>query len=98
MENVPRKQNYFFRSVEIRLEHVQNFSTQRNQQNYQTIQRRQELGKAMTWARMNVSKTIVNWDFDEWKTFANEHKTEGTIWQLAAKFARIQDSEFYSFC
>lgn len=57
-----------------------------------------ELGKAMTWARMNVSKTIVNWDFDEWKAFANEHKTEGTIWQLAAKFARIQDSEFYSFC
>ena len=57
-----------------------------------------ELGKAMVWARMNVSKTIVNWDFDEWKAFANEHKTEGTIWQLAAKFARIQDSEFYSFC
>ena len=57
-----------------------------------------ELGKAMVWARMNVSKTIVNWDFDEWKAFANEHKTEGTIWQLAAKYARIQDSEFYSFC
>lgn len=57
-----------------------------------------ELGKAMSWARMNVSKTIVNWDFDAWKTFANEHKAEGTIWQLAAKYARIQDSEFYSFC
>ena len=57
-----------------------------------------ELGKAMTWARIKVAKTPVNWDFDEWKAFANEHKSEGTIWQLAAKFARIQDSEFYSFC
>ena len=57
-----------------------------------------ELGKAMTWARIKVAKTPVNWDFDEWKTFAAEHKSEGTIWQLAAKYARIQDSEFYSFC
>ena len=57
-----------------------------------------ELGKAMGWARIKVAKTPVNWDFDEWKAFANEHKTEGTVWQLAAKFARIQDSEFRSFC
>ena len=57
-----------------------------------------ELGKAMTWARIKVAKTPVNWDFDVWKAFATEHKSEGTIWQLAAKFARIQDSEFYSFC
>ena len=57
-----------------------------------------ELAKAMSWARMKVAKTITAWNFDEWKAFANEHKTEGTIWQLAAKFARIQDSEFYSFC
>ena len=52
----------------------------------------------MTWARIKVAKTPVNWDFDEWKTFATEHESEGTVWQLAAKFARIQDSEFYSFC
>lgn len=25
-------------------------------------------------------------------------KAEGTIWQLAAKYACIQDSEFRSFC
>ena len=57
-----------------------------------------ELGKAMSWARIKVAETPVNWDFDEWKAFANEHKSEGTIWQLAAKYARIQDSEFRSFC
>ena len=52
----------------------------------------------MTWARIKVAKSRVNWVFDEWKAFATEHKAEGTIWQLAAKDARIQDSEFYSFC
>ena len=57
-----------------------------------------ELGKAMSWARIKVAETPVNWDFDEWKAFATEHKSEGTIWQLAAKYARIQDSEFRSFC
>lgn len=55
-----------------------------------------ELGKAMTWARIKVAKTPVNWDFDAWKKFATEHKAEGTIWQLAAKYARIQDSELRS--
>lgn len=57
-----------------------------------------ELGKAMTWARIKVAQTPVNWDFDAWKKFANEHKAEASIWKLAAKYARIQDSEFYSFC
>ena len=52
-----------------------------------------DLGKAMTWARIKVAKTPVNWDFDEWKAFANEHKSEGTIWQLAAKNARNQERE-----
>lgn len=56
-----------------------------------------ELGKAMTWARIKVAQTAVNWDFDAWKKFVSEHKTEGTIWQLAAKYARIQDSELRSF-
>ena len=56
-----------------------------------------ELGKAMTWARIKVAQTAVNWDFDAWKKFAIEHKSEGTIWKLAAKYARIQDSELRSF-
>lgn len=57
-----------------------------------------ELKRAMYWARTKVSTTIAGWDFDEWKAFAHEHESEGTIWQLAAKFARIQDSTLYSFC
>ena len=57
-----------------------------------------ELGKAMSWARIKVAQTAVNWDFNDWKEFATEHKAEGTVWQLAAKYARIQDSEFRSFC
>ncbi|MGQ5513930.1 hypothetical protein ACUJ42_05265 [Streptococcus anginosus] len=57
-----------------------------------------ELKKAMNWARVKVSDTITSWDFEAWKAFAAEHKSEGTIWQLAAKYARIQDSIFYSFC
>ncbi len=56
-----------------------------------------ELGKAMTWARIKVAQTPVNWDFDAWKKFANEHKAEASIWKLAAKYARIQDSELRSF-
>lgn len=57
-----------------------------------------ELRKAMYWARTKVSTTITSWDLADWKAFATEHKSEGTIWQLAAKYARIQDSIFYSFC
>lgn len=57
-----------------------------------------ELKKAMNWAFIKVSVTHTNWDFEAWKAFATEHKAEGTIWQLAAKYARIQDSIFYSFC
>lgn len=57
-----------------------------------------ELKKAMNWARFKVSKTGTSWDMFEWAEFAREHKSEGTIWQLAAKYARIQDSIFYSFC
>lgn len=57
-----------------------------------------ELRKAMYWARTKVSATITSWDLADWKKFATEHKSEGTIWQLAAKYARIQDSIFYSFC
>ena len=57
-----------------------------------------ELGKAMTWARIKVAKTPVNWDFDEWKAFATEHTTARPIWQLAAKHAHIQARDFYSSC
>lgn len=32
------------------------------------------------------------------KAFAEEHKAEASIWKLAAKYARMQDSEFYSYC
>lgn len=57
-----------------------------------------EFKKAMNWARAKVSKTIAGWDFGDWKAFAEEHKSEASIWKLAAKYARIQDSEFYSYC
>lgn len=50
-----------------------------------------ELLKAMSWARIKVSKTFTTWKFENWKAFAQEHKSEGAIWQLAAKYARLQD-------
>ncbi len=57
-----------------------------------------ELKKAMNWARVKVSKTFTEWDFEDWKAFAEEHRAEASIWKLAAKYARMQDSEFYSYC
>ena len=70
------------------------------QEEYEKTERSAEdklLTKALIWARFNVSETIADLNFSEWKAFFTEHKNEGTVWQLVAKFARIQDSILRSF-
>lgn len=70
------------------------------QEEYAKTERFEEdklLTKALIWARRNVSETIADLNFSEWKAFYTEHKNEGTVWQLVAKFARIQDSILRSF-
>ena len=57
-----------------------------------------EFKKAMNRARIKVSKTFTEWNFEDWKAFAEERKAEASIWKLAAKYACMQDSEFYSYC
>ena len=56
-----------------------------------------EFKKALYWAQSNVARLGTILDFSEWEKYYTAHKSEGTVWQVVAKFARNENAIAASF-